>query len=230
MQTVLEKLDTPREKHVSNIPLVLIHDGRGTIFQYYMLGPLYRHTYGIAYPYFDDGGMPEGGVPQIAMKYAEAIRRDIRKGPVLIGGVGWSFGGMIALEVARLLQDDARLSVVGLLMIDSYCPWSTSHRNRGRVRPSYRVTTSEKTKEKVNRCFDAAREMILSWDRPPAFSPPPTVLIRATETMPLANSPDGLQTLTDSDGKLGWSEYESFKILSVIDVPGDHFSMFADSR
>lgn len=69
--------------------------------------------------------------------------------------------------------------------------------------------------------------MMSSWDRPPAFKSPPAVLIRAAESIPLA---DGLQTSKATDGWLGWSEYDSLKFLSVVDVPGDHFGMFDDCR
>jgi hypothetical protein len=88
MPAVLERLDTLRLRgHASHIPLILIHDGGGTIFEYYMLGPLYRRTYGIPNPYFHDGGSPPaGGVPQLAKEYAEAIQATIRNGPILIGG------------------------------------------------------------------------------------------------------------------------------------------------
>jgi len=141
---------------------------------------------------------------------------------------------MISLETARLLQENASIQVIGLLLIDSMCPWSESYRNRGGARPSYRPTyrptTSERTKATIDRCFDAARDMILSWDRPPTFNPPRAVLIRASEAMGPVDVPDGSQTSTDADSMLGWSDYEPLEVLSVIKAPGNHFSMFADNR
>lgn len=67
-------------------PIVLIHDGGGTIFQYFMLGYLGRRTYAIANPYFQSGSQPKGGLPELAKEYAEAIKQEIGKGPVIIGG------------------------------------------------------------------------------------------------------------------------------------------------
>ena len=86
MSAVLEKIDEPEQGLSSTTPLVLIHDGSGTIFHYYMLGPLNRTVYGVAYPYFDDQTMPPGGLHQLATEYAEAIRETIGKGSVIVGG------------------------------------------------------------------------------------------------------------------------------------------------
>lgn len=86
MPAILEEVDKPMHGYGSATPLVLIHDGGGTIFQYFMLGSLRRATYAIANPYFDDGIKPAGGIPQLAKEYAEAIRGTIGKGPVIVGG------------------------------------------------------------------------------------------------------------------------------------------------
>lgn len=86
MSAVLEKIDEPEQGSSSTTPLVFIHDGSGTIFHYYMLGPLNRTVYGVAYPYFDDQTMPPGGLHQLATEYAEAIRETIGKGSVIVGG------------------------------------------------------------------------------------------------------------------------------------------------
>lgn len=86
MPAVLERVDR-LQAPAFHTPLVLIHDGGGTTFQYYMLKPLYRRLYAIPNPYFDEGGSPPaGGVPQLAKEYAEAIQATIGNGPVLIGG------------------------------------------------------------------------------------------------------------------------------------------------
>lgn len=141
---------------------------------------------------------------------------------------------MISLEVARLLQASGSVRVVGILLIDSMCPWSEVFRARATVasshRPVYRPTTSEKTKAKIDRCFDAARSMILSWDRPPAFKPPTAVLIRALEEMVPIDRPGDAETPADIDHSLGWLDYEYLQIELVIKTSGNHFTMFADNR
>jgi thioesterase domain-containing protein len=86
MPAELVEISKTRNLPKSSVPLVLIHDGGGTIYQYHLLGPLNRDVYGIANPYFDSGIKAAGGIPELAMDYAEAIRRSVGSGPVIIGG------------------------------------------------------------------------------------------------------------------------------------------------
>lgn len=86
MPAELEEIDKPRDSKSSAVPLVLIHDGGGTIFQYYMLGPLNREVYGIANPYHNASEKPAGGIHELAREYVEAIRKTIGRGPVIVGG------------------------------------------------------------------------------------------------------------------------------------------------
>ena len=138
---------------------------------------------------------------------------------------------MIALEVCRILaSSEYKISVLGLLMIDSVCPWAKAHPGSGRIRPSFRPTTKQAVKDKVVASFENASRMISEWKQPVAFTLPPAAMIRATETMPIANSSDGLQPSKDHDWNLGWSEFTSVKFRRVVDVPGNHFSMFDDDR
>lgn len=142
---------------------------------------------------------------------------------------------MLSLEVARLLQGNASIQVTGLLLIDTMCPWSEYYRAHVDAvlanRPKFRSTTAEHIKTKINQNFDAARDMILSWDQPPTtFSPPQAVLIRASESIGAVEVFDKSQPPTHADTTLGWSEYAALEIVSVIEAPGNHFSMFADGR
>ncbi|KAM7189111.1 hypothetical protein V8F33_010232, partial [Rhypophila sp. PSN 637] len=57
----------------SQAPLFLIHDGGGTIFNYFLLGPLGRAVWGIYNPRFESGGRWEGGVSQMASEYLALI-------------------------------------------------------------------------------------------------------------------------------------------------------------
>lgn len=68
-------------------PLVLIHDGGGTIFQYYMLNYVGRRTFGIANPYFESGRHPEDGILGLARQYVKAVQHTVGKGPVILGGM-----------------------------------------------------------------------------------------------------------------------------------------------
>jgi hypothetical protein len=70
----------------SSIPLVLLHDGGGTIFSYHALGPLNRDVYGISNPRFEDGKAWEGGIHEMAQAYAQMIKAKIPRGKILLGG------------------------------------------------------------------------------------------------------------------------------------------------
>jgi hypothetical protein len=71
------------------IPLVLIHDGGGTVFNYWTLGPLHRPLFGISDPAFESGADWkgwEGGLVQMAEVYCATLNKHIGKGSILLGG------------------------------------------------------------------------------------------------------------------------------------------------
>ncbi|KAL2756943.1 hypothetical protein ACRALDRAFT_2052754 [Sodiomyces alcalophilus JCM 7366] len=190
------------------VPLVLIHDGGGTTFPYHCLEPLRRPVYGIANPHFRSGAPWPGGLPQMAETYATMIRRTVRspsfpkvtasskksvsrpqygfpffpaRPRILLGG--WSLGGMLALQVAWLLEDDPDVEVMGLLLIDSICPLRASGTDaalsidsvqRPGGQPVGRLWDDEEGEPvRVNerlarRAMRAAVEMVRKWE-PPAW-------------------------------------------------------------
>lgn len=83
----LEEIDIPVDEDSHATPIILIHDGSGTTFQYYLLEPLNRPIYAISNPYFNTGTRPMGGVPQLAKEYIRAIEEEIGDGDIIIGGV-----------------------------------------------------------------------------------------------------------------------------------------------
>ncbi|KAF6830632.1 thioesterase domain containing protein [Colletotrichum plurivorum] len=133
----------------SATPLFLLHDGGGTTFAYHCLSPLGRAVYGIANPRFQSGTAWDGGVPEMARAYLRMILHTVRSGEypplaptssdgakrrkkILLGG--WSLGGLLALEIARLVctgrNDDGPaeedegdgVEIVGLVLVDSVYP------------------------------------------------------------------------------------------------------------
>lgn len=68
------------------IPLFLIHDGGGTIIQYFMLGNLNRNAYGIHDPKFECENNWEGGMVEMAQEYIKLIRAIRGAGPIFLGG------------------------------------------------------------------------------------------------------------------------------------------------
>jgi thioesterase domain-containing protein len=236
-------------------PLILIHDGGGTIFSYYCLGnlaPPTRLVYGIANPRYETGGSFAGGLPEMAREYLQYIKSVIPHGGDAIIG-GWSLGGLIAVEIAALFaaEEHKSVNVVGILMVDSVCPLVAPGQPAMPVVPhvvQWSERTKQETKEKVTRCFTEARRMVGEWEMPRVWAseaggggakdnpasakrpppPPPVVLVRATEAVPV---PEGLEGVSRvdvhrSDRQLGWGYYRKDLITKVIDIPGHHFSIF----
>jgi thioesterase domain-containing protein len=155
-------------------PLVLIHDGGGTIFSYHMLPSLGRPLYGIADPRFNSGVPWERGVADMAAAYIPHIKAAAGpRGRVVLGG--WSLGGLTALNCARELAGDPRLEVVGLVMLDTVCPLPPPGKGWGDVRwpeavverrIDWPANTRPETREKVERQFANSAKMAWEWAPP----------------------------------------------------------------
>ncbi|KAK7970564.1 hypothetical protein PG988_009637 [Apiospora saccharicola] len=118
------------------MPLFLIHGGGGTTFAYHCLDPLDRPAYGIFSPYFRNGGRFEGVSGEWAASTPASSSGEPAPNPtsrpratrsvgILLGG--WSLGGLLSLEVAKVLAESGRggsgsVRVVGILMVDSIYP------------------------------------------------------------------------------------------------------------
>ncbi|KAI9708853.1 MAG: putative secondary metabolism biosynthetic enzyme [Candelaria pacifica] len=243
----------PSPQNTAATPLILIHDGGGTIFQYFLLAPLSRPVYGIMNPHFETGNSWPGGLHEMATNYAKLIQTAIPSGQILLGG--WSLGGYIALEVAHILaQQRTDLEVVGLIIIDSSLPRRLDNEKHTtsphqQTRPLFLDdTVPEQRKLQVQRCFAQATEMLKAWEPPlwdvegatqsyPAGSknasygaPPPTVLLRAVDRVPDAGEEGYADDPVDEWRKsrlLGWELYDRNFIQWVLDISGHHFNIFA---
>lgn len=76
----------PRSALRRNPPLLLSHDGSGTIFNYYLLDPLERDVFGFQDPRAACGNGWEGGIHQMARLYYDCMKTAVKPGPVLLGG------------------------------------------------------------------------------------------------------------------------------------------------
>lgn len=226
-------------------PLVLFHDGGGTVFSYYLLGPLHRVVYGIYNPHYGTNEVWADGIPGMARHYLKLLREVIPKGNVILGG--WSLGGLLSLEISRLLADDAKIKVIGIIMIDSVYPKSPQYQTE-MPRIAQRVvqwseSTRQETREAVDRCFEEAGRMVREWTLPvwdptgqkgrektssKALLPPPVILLRAKELVPVVS--EGVSRVDGyrQDRYLGWEHYRTDLIVRVDDIPGHHFNIFSD--
>ena len=99
-------------------PFFIVHGVGGTVMELATLGKLIRSpgaVYAIQARGLDGHGPPLEKIDDMAALYVEEVRRRQPGGPYRIGG--YSFGGVVAMEMARLLGPE---NVAQLLMIDAY--------------------------------------------------------------------------------------------------------------
>jgi amino acid adenylation domain-containing protein len=105
-------------------PLFLVHAGGGHLVCYHPLAQLLapdQPLYGLQARGLDDGLPPLQGAEAMAAYYLEGVRRVQPEGPYRLGG--WSYGGMVAWEMARMIHADGG-QVELLAMIDTLRPES----------------------------------------------------------------------------------------------------------
>lgn len=102
-----------------NIPLFLIHPAAGLALPYLPLASYFRQQpiYGIRNPKFGQFEDVFTSVEEMASNYIQQIQTIQPEGPYQLGG--WSFGGIIALEMAQQLIAQGH-SIKLVLLIDSY--------------------------------------------------------------------------------------------------------------
>ncbi|KAH0593352.1 hypothetical protein MHUMG1_08808 [Metarhizium humberi] len=222
------------------VPVFLIHDGGGTTFAYHCLDSLCRPTYGIFNPHFRNGQTFEGGVSGMARLYTGIIRRTCarpdfpaernldRSVNILIGG--WSMGGLLSLEIAKLLTGDGRVKVIGVLMMDSMYtvdPPSLPLDALDNLDPG----KSKNMFLSIQAMKEAIR-IIRQWD-PPVWTGtqrdqrPRVSLLRALDPIPTVTGRVHVADIYRDNETLGWDNYEKGLFTEVMDVQGDHFGMFS---
>ncbi len=103
-------------------PLFCIPGRGGTAFSYRGLAALLdddRPVFALQYPGIDEGEEPYDRVEALAGEFIRRIRRVHPDGPVLL--IGYSFGGLVAYEMAQQLNADA-VKVPYLGLLDTLAP------------------------------------------------------------------------------------------------------------
>ncbi|KAK8082719.1 alpha/beta-hydrolase [Apiospora saccharicola] len=232
-------------------PLILMHDGGGTTFSYHCLEPpTNRALYGIHNAHFDDGGWWHGGLPEMATHYIGLLSEALPEGGDVILG-GWSLGGMLSLEMAHQIATQPsgdssadrrpRFNVLGMVWVDSQCPRAASEG----IIPADKQLPAEvvqrpraeldglKLVDKVGLNMLNARIMVQSWEKPrwENDAVPPTILLRARESYADPNS--SFVDHQRGHRMLGWEGYSKEHgdfVREVVDVEGNHFSLFEDDK
>jgi amino acid adenylation domain-containing protein len=108
-------------------PLFLVHPIGGSVLCYRDLAELLpggRPVYGLQAAGADPGTEPRTSMEDLAASYIAAIRRVHPEGPFHLAG--WSFGGYVAIEIARRLGES---EVCSLTLLDTMAPGDGSRRH-----------------------------------------------------------------------------------------------------
>ncbi|APU15020.1 non-ribosomal peptide synthetase [Actinoalloteichus fjordicus] len=99
--------------------LFLVHPGEGLALPYHGLAPLLPEwrLHVLSDPRFGQPDHRFGTLAEMATRYVEWVRTLEPEGPYHLGG--WSFGGVVALEMARQMQAHGDV-VTDVLLIDSH--------------------------------------------------------------------------------------------------------------
>jgi amino acid adenylation domain-containing protein len=119
----------------SNPPFFCVHPIFGVVFPYYELAQQLGKNqpfYGLQPMGLDGESSPLTRIEDMATYYIEALRTVQPRGPYFLGG--WSFGGLVAFEMAQQLQSSGH-EVALLALLDTVAPVS---RNKPSVGDSLR--------------------------------------------------------------------------------------------
>lgn len=104
-------------------PLFCVHAVSGSAFTYLEMARLLgadQPVYGIEAPGFDGDREPVRSLPALAAEYVEILQAFRPEGDLRL--LGWSFGGVVAFDMAQRLTATGR-KVAQVILIDSGLPW-----------------------------------------------------------------------------------------------------------
>lgn len=242
LQTQPERIQSGDHDGSDAYPLFLVHDGSGICLPYRRLTPLHRAVFGIHDPkILTQESWPD--IPAMATDYADLIRQTHGK-PSILGG--WSFGGVVAFEAARILLQIGH-GVAGVILIDS--PPPVHHQplspaviaavtSGGQQNAEHAGDRKRRiaVRDLMSRSFASCAKMLAAFTPDSKPAPPRIVLLRSREGFRLPKKEEGgseeepenawLQDREDpGTGVAGWESVVKSKI-SVVDIPGNHFQPF----
>ncbi|TEB40269.1 hypothetical protein FA13DRAFT_1769805 [Coprinellus micaceus] len=220
-------LEQIQEGPSTRLPVCFIHDGSGSVTSYRRMAALERDVWAIKAPEVEVGRWEE--VEEMAAFYVSVISTTLSSGVIL---AGWSFGGMVAFELAKQLFA-AGFHVQGLIFLDAPPP-------TGEVVLSEELIASILPNDKswaagLLQQLKRHVQMVLHHraTKLNPSTPLPCVYLRCTEGYPAPADVDVHEWLTareDRDATVAEWKALLDGDLHVLDVPGHHFEMFHVSR
>ncbi|KAJ5170457.1 uncharacterized protein N7500_003240 [Penicillium coprophilum] len=205
--------------------LVLFHDGSGTIESYRRLDKIGCNIMGVANPPLKSSSHWAADLKDMARRYASTIKASAIS-PIILGG--WSFGGVVAHEVAQQLQSQD-YDTLGIILIDSPSP--LNHEPLPSAVIDHILHPVHATSPRITEQF-AHHARFLADYRPSGSIPEDRVY-------GMLHSQDCFDTTRLCGVKYPWLEDANARIeslsnwqsvigqeLLVFDIPGNHFEPF----
>lgn len=234
-------------KFPDSAPMYLIHPGAGMCLEYHRIAPLDRDVHAIQDPrMFSDAKEDWSSIEEMAQHYAALVSRSRPSHPgrgIILGG--YSFGGTVAFETARLLSERGGCLVRGVVLIDPPPPLDHVPIARDTVQAAMAAKHGHQSagarSPEAARFHEAIgalavrnnlrRAALLGRYRPRLRGVMPrVVLLRSSEGFSAAGCvlPENKWLHDRRDvrtSSAAWEELVGAKV-KVIDVPGDHFTPF----
>ncbi|KAG6359883.1 hypothetical protein INS49_010936 [Diaporthe citri] len=214
--------------------LYLIHDGSGTVANYTKLEKLEYDVYGIQDPKFMTSQPWTGGIVEMARHYASLIQKTTPCGRIVLGG--WSFGGLVAVQVAYELRNHQTLEVQGLILMEVIYPSVGQAEDDGSAWPGLSAIRSFAVRDRVTKSVKQSGSMMNAW-KPPRWDLaadsgsqegkiPAVVLLRA-KGQEVSENPHALRfNALRKQRFLGWEDYRSDFVTKLFDIEGSHLTLF----
>ncbi|KAI9656849.1 MAG: Type I Iterative PKS [Bathelium mastoideum] len=233
----------------SALPLFLVHDGSGICVQYHRLQSLDRPVYALHDPKFINPADAWSSLHQMAENYANTIHHTTKGRPCLVGG--WSFGGVVAFEAARILAATNHHAVRGVILIDSPPPIDHQPLSADIIdavtgsasKASPPSPVGKAIRELTRRSFMSCAALLGAHKPAPSSrypAQPRVVLLRSADGWRRegdTSDPQGgmdsacvenawLQDRSDRSGAIAGWERVAGSAVSCFDIPGNHFQVF----
>ncbi|GFF54876.1 conidial yellow pigment biosynthesis polyketide synthase [Aspergillus udagawae] len=205
-----------------SVPLILVHDGSGSVAPYSKLKRVPFPLYGISSPSHTLEGPTPATLKETAELYADAVRSKF-DGPVIIGG--WSFGGVLAFEIAQHLMSQ----VAGLIFIDSPSPINHQPLPDAVIRHVLQDLDAG-IQVLLRRQFISYAAMLGEYRPSKLQTPIPSVLLQCEQTLNTTELckveyPWLENEAAQQDSISQWNTLLHSKML-VLKIPGNHFEPF----
>ncbi|KAI9661312.1 MAG: Type I Iterative PKS [Bathelium mastoideum] len=235
--------DVPAEDFVTSFisnnsskpPLYLFHDGSGLGQTYGRISSLDRSLYGVSSLDFASLDSSIQRLEDFASRYISNMNIHDGYG-VLLGG--WSFGGVLAFEIACQLQRAGK-HIDGIILIDSPCPKDHDPLPDPVIAKitgdmANESTSGRKIRNQVQAQFKRNARLLKHYNPSSVHAGFPCVFIKARDTFDTQKL-CGLQYPWLSDDAHRVESIRSWEKLiqrsmPVLEAEGNHFSVFSDAN